>query len=49
LLSLSASSGPPLTHPLDAKSLWLMEKLCRGPLTPRAHATYSAAKWDKVG
>jgi hypothetical protein len=26
-----------------------MEKLSPGALTPRAHATYSAAKWDKVG
>ena len=32
-----------------AKSLCSLENLCDRPLTLRAHATYSAAKWDKVG
>jgi len=32
-----------------AKSLCPIEKSYVQPLTRRAHATYSAAKWDKVG
>ena len=46
LSDLGEAAGDGRVRP---KSLWLMEKVCRGPLTPRAHATYSAAKWDKVG
>jgi len=35
--------------PLAAKLLCPIEKSYVQPLTRRAQATYSAAKWDKVG
>jgi hypothetical protein len=47
--SVYARHGMGTTTPLAAKLLCPIEKFSGQPLTPRAHATYSAAKWDKVG